>query len=235
MTGRERLERTLDGLPVDRVPITTILDETTRRAMPPEWRDISAFEFFRKIGYDQLQFGDMGFRAGEYTIPPYRLNHAYTVEREVRGNIHIERRIMDGKSLEIHMRDGHPVKHPVADEEDLELLCKMWESEEVIELTGSELEASLASYDRANEAIGDNGIYIPVVSQSGAQHMLEYEAGLMTFYDLLDDCPELLERTMEAIQRQRQRIYEILAKQLTFAKTIIPVENTSSLIISPSL
>lgn len=235
MTGRERLERTIDGLPVDRIPITTILDETTRRAMPAEWRNISAFEFFRKAGYDQLQFGDMGFREGEHTISPFRLKHAYTVEREVRGNVHIERRIMDGKSLEIHMRDGHPVKHPVTTEEELELLCKMYEAEEVVELTGSELAASLASYDKVNELIGDNGIYIPVVSPSGTQHMLEYECGLMAFYDLLDECPELMERTIEAIQRQRQRQYELLAKHLTFAKTIIPVENTSSLLISPSL
>ena len=235
MTGRERLERTIDGLPVDRIPITTILDETTRRAMPPEWRDISAFEFFRKAGYDQLQFGDMGLRDGEHTTPPFRIKHAYTMEHEVRGNVHIERRIMDGQTLELHRRDGHPVKHPVTTEEELELVCKMYEADEVIELTGDELAASLASYDKVNELMGDNGIYIPTVSPSGVQHMLEYECGLMAFYDLLDECPELMERTIEAIQRQRQRQYELFAKHLTWAKTVIPVENTSSLLISPTL
>ncbi len=235
MTGRERLERTIDGLPVDRIPITTILDETTRRAMPPEWRNISAFEFFRKAGYDQLQFGGMGLRDGEYTITPFRIKHAYTAEYEIRGNVRIERRTMDGKTLELHRRDDHPVKHPVTTEEELELVCKMYEADEVEELTGSELAASLASYDRVNDLMGDNGIYIPTVSPSGTQHMLEYECGLMAFYDLLDECPELMERTIEAIQRQRQRQYELLAKHLTFAKTIIPVENTSSLLISPDL
>ena len=110
----------------------------------------------------------------------------------------------------------------------------MWESVEVIEKTGAELEESLASYARMDELLGDMGVFTPIVDPSAVQQMLEYESGVVNFYYLLEDAPELMERTIEAIQRQRQKIYELLAKHIP-CKTIIPVENTSTSMISPAL
>jgi len=235
MTGRERLERTFDGLPVDRVPIVTLVDDITRKNMPPEWRDIPVLEFYKKLGYDHLQFGGYALPKELELIPPYHIRCGFTTEREWRGDIMIERRTMDGQTLEMHMKQSHPIKHPVEDEDELELLCRMWESVEVIEKTGAELEESIASYERVDREIGDIGILVPTVDQSGVQHMLEYESGVVNFYYLMDDNQELLERTIEAIQRQRQAIYELLAKHIYFAKTVIPVENTSTAMISPAL
>ena len=51
MTGRERMERLIDGLPIDRVPISTLADDITRSQLDPEWRDIPILEFYRKLGY----------------------------------------------------------------------------------------------------------------------------------------------------------------------------------------
>ena len=235
MTGRERLERTFDGLPVDRIPLTTLVDDITRKNMPDEYRNLTPIEFYRRMGYDVLQFGDYGMPEHLWTIPPYEIRTGYTVERETQGNVYIERRIMDGEALEIHISDNHPVKHPVTTEEELELLCRMWESVEVIELSGEALQKSLESYRRMDEAIGDIGIFTPTVDQSGVQHLLEYEMGLENFYYLLEDAPELVERAIEAVQKERRARYELLAKHLDFIKTVIPVENTSSLLISPKL
>ena len=234
MTGRERLERMIDGLPTDRVCLSTLVDDITRSKMAPEWKDIPVLEFYRKLGYDHLQFGNYGLPEQLRFIPPYTIRCGYTTEREQHGDITIDRRIMDGQSLEIHMKLSHPIKYPVNDEDELELLCRMWETVEVVEKTGTELEESLASYARVDAAIGDMGIYVPTVSQSGVQHMLEYESGIENFYYLLEDAPELLEKTVELIQQQRQKIYELLAKHIP-CKTIIPVENTSTTMISPSL
>jgi uroporphyrinogen decarboxylase len=113
-------------------------------------------------------------------------------------------------------------------------LVLMISTEEVVEKTGAELEESIASFFRVEAAIGDMGIYVPTVKQSGVQHLLEYEMGVENFYYLLDDAPELVERAIDSIQRQRQRIYELLAKHIP-CKTIIPVENTSTSLISPKL
>lgn len=234
MTGRERLERLIDGLPIDRVPITTLVDDVTRSQMPPEWRDIPVLEFYRKLGYDHLQLGNDALPQELRMIPPYKIQCGFTAEQEKRGDVTVKRRTMDGRSLELHIRLGHPIKYPVNDEEELELLCRMWESVEVIEKTGAELEESIASYARLDAAIGDMGIIVPDVEPSGVQHMLEAETGVENFYYLLDDAPELTERTVEAIQRQRQSIYECLAKHFP-SKTVIPVENTSTTLISPAL
>lgn len=234
MTGRERLERMIDGLPIDRVPIAILADDITRSQMPPEWKDIPVLEFYRKLGYDHLQLGNDGLSRELRMIPPYNIKCDFTAEQEKRGDITIKRRTMDGQSLELHTKLGHPIKYPVNDEEELELLCRMWESVEVIEKTDAALKESIASYERLDAAIGDMGICVPDVEPSGVQHMLEHETGIENFYYLLEDAPELMERTVEAIQRQRQSIYELLAKHFP-SKTIIPVENTSTTMISPAL
>ena len=234
MTGRERMERLIDGLPIDRVPISTLADDITRSQLDPEWRDIPILEFYRKLGYDHLQLGNYGLPQELRYILPYTLKQGYLAKTEKRGDITVEMRIMDGRALEMHKKMTHPIRYPVNDEEDLELLCRMWESVEVIEKTGEALEKCLASYARLDAAIGDMGIFVPTVPQSSVQHMLEYETGVENFYYLLEDAPELMERTIEAIQRQRQKIYEIMAKHIP-CKTIIPMENTSTTMISPAL
>lgn len=70
MTGRERLERMIDNLPTDRVPLATLVDNITRSQMAPEWRDIPILEFYRKLGYDHLQFGNYGLPQELHFIPP---------------------------------------------------------------------------------------------------------------------------------------------------------------------
>ena len=234
MTGRERIERMIDGLPTNRIPLATLADSITRSQMAPEWRDIPILEFYRKLGYDHLQFGNYGLPKELHFIPPYTIRCSYTTETEKRGDVTVDRRTMDGESLEIHMKLSHPIKYPVTTEEEMELMCRMMESEEVVEKTGAELEESIASFYRVEAAIGDMGIFVPTVKQSGVQHLLEYECGVENFYYLLDDNPELVERAIESIQRQRQKIYELLAKHIP-CKTIIPVENTSTSLISPAL
>ena len=82
MTGRERIERMIDGLPTDRIPLATLADSITRSQMAPEWRDIPILEFYRKLGYDHLQFGNYGLPPELHFIPPYTIRKGYTSQRE---------------------------------------------------------------------------------------------------------------------------------------------------------
>jgi len=234
MTGRERLERMIDGKPTDRVCMATLANDKTRSIMPPEWRDIPILEFYRKLGIDHMQLGDFALKPEQCPKVPFIRKCGYTTTVENKGEIQITRYTMNGKTLEMHYKDGHPIKYPIADEDDLELFCEMWESVEVTERTGEDLEQSKESYKRIDEEIGDMGIYVPRVGSSGVQRLLEFETGIENFYYLLEDAPELVERAIEAVQRERQKIYEALAKHVD-CKTIIPIENTSTTMISPKI
>jgi hypothetical protein len=109
------------------------------------------------------------------------------------------------------------------------LARRLWEATSYEETEGHE--ASLA---RAEAAIGDSGIYALTVSPSPVQQLLELDMGLIAFYGLLQDYPREVEGLLEAMHAARRQEYEITARR-TPARVIIPVENTSSTLISPSL
>jgi len=233
MTGRERIERMIDGLPVDRVPISTIANDVTRANMPPEWRDIPILEFYRKLGYDHFQFGNFALKREQWPRMPYIRKCGYTVENEVRGDIAVTKWSMNGQSIELHTKAGHPVKYPVNDEEELRFLCEMWETVEILPPTQAIIDASIAGFHRIDNEIGDMGIYVPWVECSAVQRLLEYDMGVENFYYLLEDEPDLVEKAIELIQKERQARYEYMAKYIP-AKTIVPIENTSTALISPT-
>ena len=45
MTGRERIEKTLEGRKIDRIPWTTIADEKSREGMPQEYAQCDYISF----------------------------------------------------------------------------------------------------------------------------------------------------------------------------------------------
>jgi hypothetical protein len=87
---------------------------------------------------------------------------------------------------------------------------------------------------RLESLIGDDGMYVPTLDPSPVQHLLEYEMGPTNFYYLLDDHRAEVEELLAVMHRKRMREYEILASR-TPAEVVIPIENTSSALISPSL
>jgi len=77
-------------------------------------------------------------------------------------------------------------------------------------------------------------MYVPTLDPSPVQNLLEYEMGMTNFYYLLDDYPREVEELLAVMHSKRLREYEIFA-QRTPAEAVIPVENTSSTLISPRL
>jgi uroporphyrinogen-III decarboxylase len=77
-------------------------------------------------------------------------------------------------------------------------------------------------------------MYVPTLHPSPVQDLLENEMGPATFYYLLSDHRQEVEDLLALMHVKRLKEYEILARR-TSAEVVIPVENTSSTLISPPL
>ena len=88
--------------------------------------------------------------------------------------------------------------------------------------------------DRLESLIGDDGMYVPTLDPSPVQNLLEYEMGPANFYYLLEDHRHEVEELLAIMHAKRLKEYEVLAKRSP-ADVVIPVENTSSTLISPPL
>ena len=69
---------------------------------------------------------------------------------------------------------------------------------------------------------------------SPVQMLIENECGSENFYYLLQDEPELMGRLIDAMYAKRRIEYEITAQKSPF-QLAIPVENTSTTLISPDI
>ena len=255
MTGRERLHRILNRQPVDRLSWTTLVDDVTRSGMPDEVRRLSPMEFYRSIGCDILQFGNYGLSADVVVPQPSRL-----ISPDVKCEIETEddalvtrrhaahpdylaagmgfpvtagpvtrRRITPWGTLTTVLKHDHPIQYAVKSLQDLRVLRAIWEDSDYVEQPG--MEEAFAQIERR---IGDNGMYVPTVDPSPVQDLLEYEMGMTNFYYLLNDHRREVEELLAVMHRKRLQEYEILARR-TPAEVVIPVENTSSTLISPRL
>jgi hypothetical protein len=231
MTGKERLLCILDRQATDRLSWTTLADSITRSIMPQEFQDISTLEFYREIGCDVLQFGNYGLDEELAVTPPSKLVGAEVrIETEnMDGGIVTRRRISPVGSLTAVTKLDHPIDYPVKTIENLRVLLAIWESSDFVEQEGTE-----ASESRLISRIGESGVYVPTLDPSPVQDLLENEMGPANFYYLLNDHPREFEELLAIMHAKRMREYEILARR-TSADVVIPVENTSSTLISPSL
>jgi uroporphyrinogen-III decarboxylase len=87
---------------------------------------------------------------------------------------------------------------------------------------------------RLEEAIGEDGLYLPTTAPSPVQQLIELDVGLANFCYFLQDHPRRMEELLAAMQRSRVQEYEILARR-TAAPAVIPVENTSTTLTSPRM
>jgi len=253
MNGRERLHAILNHQPVDRLSWTTLVDDVTRKDMPDEVRKLSTIEFYRSIGCDIVQFGNYGLGEEDAVTSPSRWQCrelVYEVEtqedgRPVRrrldsgvvvgagtaaGSAHMTiRRLSPWGTLTTVFDHDHPVEYPVKSLEDLRVLRAIWEASDYVEIPG--MEASLARIERN---IGADGMYVPTLDPSPVQYLLEYEMGVAGFYYLLEDHRQEVEELLAVMHARRLREYEILARR-TSAEVVIPVENTSTTMISPEM
>ena len=231
MTGRERLTRVLNRQPVDRVCWTTLVDDLTRSPMPPEYREMPVLDFYRAIGCDILAFGNYGLPPEAcVTSPCHIVRPSLELRTEVLSDgTLLQERVAPCGVLTATARSGHPVKYPVETAADLRTLTELWEETRYEEAPGTE-----ESYARAEAALGEDGLYAYATNPSPVQELLEYEMGVRGFYYLLQDYPAEVEGLLEVMHARRLEEYEIVARRVP-APAIIPVENTSSTLISPAL
>jgi hypothetical protein len=255
MTGRERLRCILNRQPADRLSWTTLADDVTRSGMPDEVRRLSPIEFYRSIGCDIVQLGNYGLSADLAVPQPSRLvcpEVSREIEMEENGQV-VRRRLAPSDAVAIGvggptkdsavtlrritpwgtltaaLKHDHPVEYPVNSYEDLRILRAIWEASDYVEDLG--MEPALA---RLESLIGDAGMYVPALDPSPVQYLLEYEMGPANFFYLLSDYPAEVEELLAVMHAKRLKEYDILARRSPCA-VVIPIENTSSTLISPAL
>ncbi len=260
MTGRSRLLRILNGEPPGRIAWTTLVDGTTRSVMPPDVRAMPVLDFYRHIGCDILQFGNYGLPAGlcvpspaTLVTPPIETDWKTQPE-----GLAVRMQKTPWGTLVATFRNGHPIKYPVESREDLRILRKVWEGSRYEEkggrgapdcfvptrsvgtsnvaTSGSLVESSASGTLAATveEAIGEDGVYIPTLDPSPVQQLIELDMGMAGFYYHLEDHRADLESLLDAMHACRMGEYEIVARRSP-APALIPVENTSTSLISPTL
>ncbi|MDD5708716.1 MAG: uroporphyrinogen decarboxylase family protein [Kiritimatiellae bacterium] len=234
MTGRERLTRIMNRQPTDRPAWTTLIDEPTRAGMADDLRSLHPFDFYRRIGCDILQLGDHAFWGKDEAVgmPFERLTPDVEVLEETQSDgSHVVRQKSRWGMLTTVYQGVYPVKHPVETVEDLRVLKAIWEHTQCREDRSHGFETRLR---RIETRLGADGVYVHGIGASPVQQMLEYETGVEHFYYLLHDHAELLEETLAAIHAVRMQEYEILARRTT-VECVIPMENTSTTMISPKV
>jgi len=162
-------------------------------------------------------------------------------------------------------RSGHPIRHPVESLEELRILRKVWEGSRYVAsfplppgegrvrdagagaappLTvphprplpegEGKVSASEPLATAIDVAIGDDGVFIPNLDPSPVQQLIELDMGMAAFYCHLEDHRPDLESLLDAMHACRVQEYEIVARRSP-APALIPVENTSTSLISPTL
>lgn len=231
MTGKERLHCILDRQATDRLSWTTLVDTITRSVMPDDVQRLSPVEFYRLIGCDILQFGNYGLSEDLAVTPPSRLSSPEVkVEIETEANgLMIRRRVSPWGTLTAIIKHDHPIDYPVKSLHDMHILQAIWDASDFVEQPGME-----ETQARLEDQIGEDGIYVPTLDPSPVQELLENEMGPAVFYYLLNDHRGEVENLLAIMHAKRLKEYEILARRSP-AKVVIPVENTSSTLISPRL
>jgi len=231
MTGRERLLSILGNAPTDRVAWTTLVDDTTRSAMPPSVREMPVLDFYAHIGCDVLQFGNYGLPP-ELRVPsPARLvTPPIETEWATEPNgLAVRRQTTPWGTLMATFRSGHPIRRPVDSLAALRVLKEIWAASRYEEAEGTE-----AACARAEAAIGQHGILIPTLEPSPVQQLVEMDMGLAAFTYLLEDHRDEVEALLGVMHACRMQEYQIVARRWP-AAAMIPVENTSTSLISPAL
>jgi hypothetical protein len=228
MTGHQRLMAILNRQPVDRLAWTTLVDDRTRSVMPEEVRRLPVLDFYRHIGCDIMQFGSYGLPVEQQV----RLARRVWPARESRTQedaTQVLRIVSDRGTLTAIFRSAHPVRYPIQTSQDLETFTRLWEQAHY-----EQVEGAAENCRRAEQAVGQDGMFFPTLEPSPVQDLIEVQMGLENFYYFLQDCPCQMRRCLDAMHRARLQEYEIVAQCMT-GPAMIPVENTSSSLTGPEI
>jgi len=112
VTGRQRIQAVLDGTRPDRIPWTTLADDTTRSVMPPRFREMPLLDFYREIGCDVMMFGNWGLPSGAEVVYPVRIVSPVRSQWTSDGERDTCTTATDWGTLTSVYRRGHPLMYP---------------------------------------------------------------------------------------------------------------------------
>ena len=230
MTGKERIERIIHRQPVDRPAWTTLADAETRSCMSRDLRALSTLDFYRHVGCDILQFGNYGMPPELVVKSPCRAVGTDTdTEVEVTSDgTRYQRLNTSWGTLTSAFKHGHPVKHPVTTIEGLRVLKQLWMN------TRYQEDPDGGNWNQVVEAIGQDGVFCHTFGPSPVQQLLQLDMGVEGFYTLLRDHREETEELLSLMHDRRKQEYEMVARRMP-VEVGIPVENTSTTMVSPSV
>jgi hypothetical protein len=232
MTGRERLQNIINKKPVDRIAWSTLIDDRTRMNMSPDVQALSPFDFYRYIGCDHFTYGGYGFGDIAYKLPVRCVTPGITQDCET-GPDNISRfttKSPFGSLTFAYGHGSHPVEYRIKTIGDLRIFKNIQKTifyEPVVDGTNE-------SWNRLNNALGDLGIYCEFMGTSPLQNLIEFETGMENFYYFLEDYPKEMEELFDIMHENLRQMYDIYAKHSP-TEVVMPVENTSSMMISPEL
>jgi len=232
MTGRDRLLGALYGRPKDRTPVVTIADSVTKRDMPEEVRILTEPDFMRRIGYDNLQWGNIGLAKEHAVNDPFvvETNGLRTEYERDENGFDVQTLHTPYGSLVSTGKSGHPVKYPVTDERELKILANYMGDTVVREIS----DVGTCNFQAVLGEIGEDGVYMPLFQPSPVQQLIEFNMGLENFNYFLCDYPDLMEVTMREMHRINLAVYEFSAKLMPY-EAFIAIENTSTTLVSPEM
>ena len=233
MTGRERLTRILHRQGIDRPTWSTLVDDKSRSLMPEAIRRLPVLDFYRHVGCDILQFGNYGLPPETQVARPVREagpNTTVETDEADDGTVTLSRHTPRGV-LQARSRGGHPTGYPVATVEQVRMLQWVWQHTSYHLCDQRELRAS---WTRAEEAIGDDGLFAFTFGPTPVQQLLQLDMGLENFYCLLMDHEAEMVDLLGVMQARQRQEWELAAAAMPGELAII-VENTSTTMISPDL
>ncbi len=188
-------------------------------------------EINKLAGLDTLQFGSYGLcELG--IIFPFRI-----VNPEVRHtHLEISKDTVQTTTqspwgtLTRLASHSQPTKYPVESIEELRTFTKIQQNSICKESLGDTYETQC---HKALSVIGDSGIYCSAITCSPVQELLQHQMGVEMFNYLLVDHPQEVEALLDVMHQLKLQEMEILCRRSP-SRCIVPVENTSTALISPT-
>jgi hypothetical protein len=226
MNGRQRLSAVLRKQPTDRLPWTTLVDNTSLDRFPAELRGRGGLDFYRHLGCDVFLLDGwnqpVSFRAPELCWAPEVRTEERWEERHFVRTWHAP-----GGSLTFVSDRGHPRQYPVDSLAALHLYRELWEGAHFQWYDETETLATL------DGLLGDDGVATRFWGPTTIPRLLELDMGTMNFYYFMADYPAEMAGLIAIMhEREREAFRQLAAGPW---KSVTLAENTSTYYISPKI
>ena len=239
MTARERLLAALRGQEVDRIPWSPFLAYWWEH-QPKDFQDRGQFWFLQEIGADPLlrgfatPFSSSDVHGVKYYETFQNPIRDCEMRREEKGDDWYIQYVTPVGTLSVVARYSvagntrFVVEHPVKRREDYKVLSYI--IERMI------IEPDYAPIQRAIDEMGENGLYMPLISpflKTPFQALIEHFVGTQQLmYDLMD-YPEEVEALLAVMSERAMEAVQIAVESP--AEAFITWEDSSTTNVSPSL